>query len=311
MCWRRISAAAPATRTSSRRFAPPRPRCGHLRRVAAPRPRRHARSKDKFVGRSVPRLEDRPLLPGQGRFAADVSFPGSAAHAGGALDPRARQAPVDRCRGRAGHAGRACGVDRRGCGRHSADRLSPDQDRRAGRLPPARAGAAAGCAMSASRSRWCSPTIPISPRTPPTWSRSRSRSCRRCCDADAGARRVRAGPLDRGGRRPQGIRRRRRGVPQRPCDGRARAARRPPFRRAAGDPRRDRPLRRRARRAGAARRRQGAALEPRPDRPHARAARRRGCISTRAMSAAASASAASFIPRTCWSARRRCGSAGR
>jgi CO/xanthine dehydrogenase Mo-binding subunit len=30
----------------------------------------------KFVGRSVPRLEDRPLLLGQGRFAADISFPG-------------------------------------------------------------------------------------------------------------------------------------------------------------------------------------------------------------------------------------------
>jgi carbon-monoxide dehydrogenase large subunit len=29
-----------------------------------------------FVGRSVPRLEDRPLLTGQGRFAADISFPG-------------------------------------------------------------------------------------------------------------------------------------------------------------------------------------------------------------------------------------------
>jgi carbon-monoxide dehydrogenase large subunit len=30
----------------------------------------------KFVGRSVPRLEDRPLLLGQGRFAADISFSG-------------------------------------------------------------------------------------------------------------------------------------------------------------------------------------------------------------------------------------------
>jgi carbon-monoxide dehydrogenase large subunit len=30
----------------------------------------------KFIGRSVPRLEDRPLLLGQGRFAADISFPG-------------------------------------------------------------------------------------------------------------------------------------------------------------------------------------------------------------------------------------------
>ncbi|HET7849419.1 MAG TPA: xanthine dehydrogenase family protein molybdopterin-binding subunit [Pseudolabrys sp.] len=29
----------------------------------------------KFIGRSVPRLEDRPLLLGQGRFAADISFP--------------------------------------------------------------------------------------------------------------------------------------------------------------------------------------------------------------------------------------------
>ncbi len=33
-------------------------------------------SNQKFVGRSVPRLEDRPLLTGQGRFAADISFPG-------------------------------------------------------------------------------------------------------------------------------------------------------------------------------------------------------------------------------------------
>jgi carbon-monoxide dehydrogenase large subunit len=30
----------------------------------------------KFIGRSVPRLEDRPLLRGEGRFAADISFPG-------------------------------------------------------------------------------------------------------------------------------------------------------------------------------------------------------------------------------------------
>ena len=32
--------------------------------------------KQKFIGRSVPRLEDRPLLLGQGRFAADINFPG-------------------------------------------------------------------------------------------------------------------------------------------------------------------------------------------------------------------------------------------
>src|SRR3984957_9938411 len=29
-----------------------------------------------FVGRSVTRLEDRPLVTGNGRFAADISFPG-------------------------------------------------------------------------------------------------------------------------------------------------------------------------------------------------------------------------------------------
>src|SRR5262249_22620267 len=28
-----------------------------------------------FVGRSVPRLEDMPLVTGRGRFAADISFP--------------------------------------------------------------------------------------------------------------------------------------------------------------------------------------------------------------------------------------------
>ena len=33
-------------------------------------------AKQKFIGRSVPRLEDRTLLLGQGRFAADISFPG-------------------------------------------------------------------------------------------------------------------------------------------------------------------------------------------------------------------------------------------
>jgi CO/xanthine dehydrogenase Mo-binding subunit len=35
-----------------------------------------ANTKQHFVGRSVARLEDRPLLLGQGCFAADVSFPG-------------------------------------------------------------------------------------------------------------------------------------------------------------------------------------------------------------------------------------------
>ena len=40
-----------------------------------PLPARGKREKKAYVGRSVPRLEDRPLVTGQGRFAADISFP--------------------------------------------------------------------------------------------------------------------------------------------------------------------------------------------------------------------------------------------
>ena len=60
-----------------------------------------------------------------------------------------------------------------------------------------------------------------------------------------------------------------------------------------------------ARRAGNARRRQSAALEPRRASRRCSAAPRTPCIFTKAMSAAASAFAASFIPRMCWSAPRR------
>jgi aerobic carbon-monoxide dehydrogenase large subunit len=34
-----------------------------------------AKAKTRYIGRSVTRLEDRPLLTGRGRFAADISFP--------------------------------------------------------------------------------------------------------------------------------------------------------------------------------------------------------------------------------------------
>ncbi len=90
--------------------------------------------------------------------------------------------------------------------------------------------------------------------------------------ADAPTRRIRAGPLDRNRRRAQGLWRRSTRLSQHAhADRRANAVGRTPFRRAAGNPRRHRPLRRRARRARNARRRQGAALESRPDRPNARA----------------------------------------
>src|SRR6187200_1767626 len=53
----------------------------HCRRLLDAPPARQAdfgrpmTDKEKFVGRSVTRLEDRPLLLGQGRFSADVNFP--------------------------------------------------------------------------------------------------------------------------------------------------------------------------------------------------------------------------------------------
>ena len=97
----------------------------------------------------------------------------------------------------------------------------------------------------------------------------------------------------------------------RPCRRRARPRDRTPHRRAAGDARRHRALRFRPRRSGTARRRQGAAPQPRAAREESSTGRSPPCICSRAMSAAASACAASFIRRMCWSASRRCGSAAR
>ena len=55
----------------------------------------------KFIGRSVPRLEDRPLLTGQGRFAADVNFPGQWHMRVVRSTGRARENPQHRCERRA------------------------------------------------------------------------------------------------------------------------------------------------------------------------------------------------------------------
>ena len=86
---------------------------------------------------------------------------------------------------------------------------------------------------------------------------------------------------------------------------RGRACHRPAFRRAAGDARRHRPLRLSARHSRIARRRQGAASQPGTAVAHARAFRRAASMSTSSMSAAALAFAASFIPRMFWSASPR------
>ena len=100
--------------------------------------------------------------------------------------------------------------------------------------------------------------------------RSRSRNCRVLLDASAPPGEFDAGRSTEAGGGGEILRRRRGGVPRRARRGRARPRDRAAFRRADGNARRHRALRRGARRAGAARRRQGAALEPRQHRPHAR-----------------------------------------
>ena len=113
------------------------------------------------VGRSVPRLEDRPLVTGRGRFAADVGFPHMlhmrvvrSAHAHG------RIVSIDASAARAA-AGRRGDLDLRRRRRHSADRFPADPHRGPGALPPDHPGPRSACAMSASRSRRCSRPTPI------------------------------------------------------------------------------------------------------------------------------------------------------
>ena len=163
-----------------------------------------------FVGRSVPRLEDRPLLRRPGPLRGRRVVSADAAHARSCARRGAWPHRVDRRERGAGAAGRGGGVDRRRCRRHSADRFPADQARRAGALPPADPRATDACAMSAIRSRRCLRPIPISPRTPPTSSRSISRNCRSCSTPTAPPGEFDDRPLDRAGRDPQRLRRRRR-----------------------------------------------------------------------------------------------------
>ncbi len=229
------------------------------------------------IGQSVPRLEDPPLVTGRGRFAGDIVVSASAAHARRALAHRAwpRSRAIDVAAARAA-PGRRRGVDRGRHRRPAADRFPRRADRAACALPPAACWRATGCAMSASRSPRCSPTIPISPRTRPISSRSTIEELPPLLDAAAAPGEFAPASAPRPTVDARRLWRRRRGV----CRARMRSSssisRSAAIqRRAAGDARRDRALRRGARRAGAVRRRQGAASQPRRARPHARAQRRR------------------------------------
>ena len=131
-----------------------------------------------FVGRSVTRLEDRPLVTGRGRFAADVAFPRMlhmrvvrSAHAHG------RIVSID--------TSAALALPGVAAAWTSAD-VSPISLRSIFASPASRAWRpiaspfwpGSACAMSASRSPRCLRLIPMWRRTQPISSPSRSTNCR-------------------------------------------------------------------------------------------------------------------------------------
>ena len=128
-------------------------------------------SERRVLGHSVPRIEDLPLVTGAAAMPATSTFRTSSTCAWSA--PRkahGRIVSVDTSAALE-HARRGRGLDQRRHRRSVADRFPRRQECR-----PASANSASrrwrrrSCATSAIRSRRCSPRIPISPRTPPSWS---------------------------------------------------------------------------------------------------------------------------------------------
>ena len=155
-----------------------------------------------FVGRSVTRLEDRPLVTGRGRFAADVAFPRMlhmrvvrSAHAHGRIVSIDTDARRWRCRvsSRSGPSPTSPTFRRSTSALTRIEGLAPY------RQPILARGSA--CAMSASRWRRCSRPIPISPRTRPISSRVEVEELPRHRSTRRRARRIRRRPLDRAGDR--------------------------------------------------------------------------------------------------------------
>ena len=151
---------------------------------------------DRPVGRRGWRT--RRWSPAAAAFAGDINFPhqlhmrivrSSHAHGQHRLDRHRRRRA--RC-----PASSRCGPRPTSptCRRSISARAASSSSRRIA----SRCWRSTRCAMSASRSRRCSPTIPTSPRTPPISSPSRSRNCRRC-STPRRARRVLARPRHRGG----------------------------------------------------------------------------------------------------------------
>ncbi len=217
------------------------------------------------VGASVTRLEDVPLVLGRGLFAADVSFPDSFTCASCARRSRTDGSSRSTRPRRAAAPGVVAvwTID------DIADLPPIDfRDDRVEPLVPYRqpllARDARALCRRAGRGRVRGRSLSGRGRRRAGHARDRG-ACRRCCrPTTRRANSTRA--LDRADDHREGLRRHRGRVSRRPCDRRARPVDRPPFRRAAGDARRDRALRRRARHPRAARRRQGAASQPRADR---------------------------------------------
>ena len=228
---------------------------------------------DKWIGQSVERLEDPPLVTGRGRFAGDIKFPHQLHMRLVALEPRprpdivaidtaeaARRCPAwSRCGPRptsptcrrsisARAASRSSSPIASRCWRPAACAIVGEPVAAVFAVDPYVAEDAADLVtmeieelpalLDAVADRRASSRPAATPR--PTIIRQGYG------DVDAA---LRAAPRHR----------------------RTRARHRPPLRRAAGDARRNRPLRRLARYAGAARRRQGAAPQPRTARADAQA----------------------------------------
>ena len=265
---------------------------------------------NKYIGQPVPRLEDPPLVTGRGRFAGDISFPHQLHMRIARRAGRPWQDRRHRHRAGAGAAGGRRGVDRRRHRRRAADRFPRRPHRAAGAVPPAGARDRPRALCRRARRRGVRRrSLRRGGRRRPRRHRHRriAGAARRRC----GARRVLARPQHRADHRAPGLWRRRRRVRARRDRGRTRSLRSAAtaacrWRRAAPS----------------------AATTPRatfsnctaPPRcrtatatcsPTCSGAARRRSMSTRPMSAAASAFAARSIPRTCWSASPRCGSGAR
>ena len=204
-------------------------------------------SERRVLGHPVPRIEDLPLVTGRGRYAGDINFPHQL-HMRMVRSPKAhgRIVSVDTSAALALPGVVAVWTNADIAELSPIDFRADKNADRHPRIPPAGAGARPSCAMSAIRWRPCSRRTPIWPRTRPNWSTVEIEELPVVISASDPPGEFEPGRSDRGDHSAPQLRRHRSGVPQRAHGRRARPADRPPLRRAAGDARRHRPLRRRA-----------------------------------------------------------------